>query len=182
MPQVKKLSVATVFGKIGLKELIKADETGPGAVAGADGKMSGGKMPLIRVIGAAVGTKTGNSSYGDWTALLGQFKAINLDTGEQSEAATLFLPDVALVPIQVALSGPDSRSVEFAIDIFATLRKDGKPGGVPYTFEWSPLLPSGANDPIRRLEEQIAALALPAPPPAADDKAEPAKGKGKGAK
>ena len=182
MAQVKKLSVATVYGSIDIKALIRADEDPEnGAVKGDDGKFSGGKLKLMRVYGQAVSTKTGASSYGDWTSLLGQFKAVNLATGEVHEASTLFLPDVAMTAVMVGLSAPDARSVEFAMDIFATLRKDGKPGGVPYTYEWAPILPPGENDPIKRLEAKMLALAAPAPAEALKDDPAPAdKGHGRG--
>ena len=60
MAQVKKLSVATVFGKIDLKALVKADEAGT-------------PIKIMRVVGSAVSTKQGETAYGPYTALLGQF-------------------------------------------------------------------------------------------------------------
>lgn len=163
MAQVKKLSVATVFGKIDLKAVIKADEAGKA-------------LPLMRVIGSAVAVKEGMSSYGEWKALQGQFQATNLETGEVFEAATLFLPDVALTPILVSLSQPNARGVEFAIEVSAKYAKDSK-GGVPYEYTWAPLLPPDQNDPIARLTarlQEAGVLALEAPP------ADPKGGKGKG--
>lgn len=167
MAQVKKLSVATVFGKIDLKKLIAADEKGE-------------TVPVMRVMGSAIGTKTGDSNFGPWTALQGQFKAINLDTGETSEAATLFLPDVALTPILVGLAAPGARGVQFAIDIHAKYAADAKPGGVPYEYTFVPLLPAEDTDPIKQLELRLLALA-DGNKPASDDKggdAQPGNDKG----
>ena len=166
MAQVKKLSVATVYGAIDLEKLIAASKVGDGS------------MPLMQVIGNAIGQKTGQSSYGDWTALTGQFQATNLETGEVSEAAQLFLPEVALIPLQVAMASPEARGVEFAITVSAKYAKSAKPGGVPYEYTWTPLLPPDANDPITRIKARLLALAPPAAkaadPAPADTK--PAKG------
>lgn len=155
MSQVKKLSVATVYGKIDLKKLITLDEKGE-------------KLPIMQVIGQAVGVKSGVSSYGDWKCLMGQFQATNSETGEVFEASQLYLPEVALTPLIVALSSPETRGVEFAIKITANYAKNAKPGGVPYEYSWEPLLPPDANDPISRIKARLEALALPAP--AADAK------------
>ncbi len=161
MAQVKKLSIATVFGKIDLEALIKAPEQA---------------QKCMRVIGRAVGVKEGMSSFGDWKALQGQFQATNLATGEVFEAATLFLPDVAMTPLLVALSTEGSRGVEFAIDVSVKYVKNGKPGGVPYEYTWEPLLPPDASDPIARLSARLVELGkLPAP----DAKPADAAGSGK---
>ena len=166
MAQVKKLSVAVVYGKIDLKELIAApDET----------------IRVMRVLGSAVGVKEGESNFGHWRALMGQFRGINSVTGEVFEAPILYLPEVALTPILVSLSQPGARAVEFAIDVSVKYVNNGKPGGVPYEYTWAPLLAADADDPIARLEARIADtahMALAAPDPAAGA----AGGKGKAGK
>lgn len=148
MAQVKKLSIATVVGKIDLKEVINADKP----------------IPLMRAYGMAVGVKTGTSNYGEWTALVGQFKCVNLKTGEVSEAAQLFLPEVALVPLRVALMQNDNRAVRFALDVKVQPAKNSKPGGVPYEYTFDNVLPPAEDDPLLALEAEIAKVAaLPAP-------------------
>lgn len=145
MSQVKKLSVATVYGKIKLTDLI-AKRT----------------MPLMRVIGTAVSTKKGVTQYGEFTALQGNFKAVNVETGEESRAASLFLPDVALLPIVTALSSPDARGVDFAIELQVKYVGDDaghKSGGSVYEYTFVPLLDMGADDPIARIEARLAAQA-----------------------
>lgn len=149
MANVKKLSAKTIYGSIDLKKLLAApDET----------------LTLFTVLGCAVGSKTGQSSYGEWTALLGQFEATHAETGEVSSGANLFLPDVALTPILVALSQEGTRGVEFAIRIsakFVDAAKTGKAGGVPYEYTWEPLLPPDANDPVTRIKARLLALNAP---------------------
>lgn len=163
---LKKISAATVFGKVDLKELLKA----PGET-----------IKAMRVLGLAISSKTGMSSYGEWTALLGQFQASNLATGEVFSGSTLFLPEVALTPILVALSAANTRGVEFAIDVHVKYVNDAKPGGSPYEYTFVPLLAPDANDPVSRLAAKVAALALEAPKGDATGEA-PADKSGKGAK
>ena len=151
MAQVKKISVATVFGAVDRKQIIES---------------AGKPVPIMRVLGQAVGVKSGTSSYGDWNCLVGQFKAINLQKPEITlEAAQCFLPDVALIPLQVALSGNDARGVQFAIDIFANLSNNTKPGGSLYEYSFENILAPSDTDPIaameRKIEEQMRALAAP---------------------
>jgi hypothetical protein len=147
MAQTKKLSVATVYGKIDAKKVLNSEQP----------------IKVMRVYGQAVGTKTGDSNFGPWTALVGQFKAAHPETGEVSEASTLFLPDVALVPLQVALAQEGARGVMFAMDIFVKASTNTKPGGSVYEYSFENVLPPADNDPIKALEDKINALALPAP-------------------
>ena len=161
MANVKKLSVSTIHGKIDLKKVLNSDKA----------------VPIMRVIGQAVSSKRGESAYGPWTALLGQFRATNLADGEQSDGAVLHLPDVAMTPILVALaSGP----VTFAIELQVQKSTSGKAGGSPYEYAFTHLLPPSDNDPLAMLEKQL--LALAAPDKKDDDKKDdptPTKGKGK---
>lgn len=141
--QIKKLSAATIYGKIDLKKLLAAPDE---------------RLELFTVLGLAVGQKSGMSAYGEWTALMGQFEATNVETGETFAGAQLFLPDVALVPLQVALSAEGSRGVEFAIKISAKYAKSDKAGGAAYEYTWEPLLPPDNNDPVTRLKARLLAL------------------------
>lgn len=155
MAQVKKLSVATVFGGIQRDTLKRI--------------LDGERIKVMMVYGMAVGVKTGQSTYGDWTALVGQFKAIHPETGEVSEAATLFLPDVALIPIQVQLAANNNQAVSFAMEVYASAAVNPKPGGSPYEYSFEHVLPPAEDDPVRRLELRMAeagVLKLAAP----DDK------------
>lgn len=167
MAQVKKLSVATVYGAIDLKKIVNSDKP----------------VKVMTAYGMAVGTKSGSSTYGEWTALVGQFKAVHPETGEVSEASQLFLPDVALIPIQVALAANNSQAVSFAINVFAQRSKNNKPGGSPYEYTFEPLLPPAEDDPVKRLEERMREAGVPLLGNSAsgsDDAAKPAaKGRGK---
>lgn len=147
MAQIKKLSVKTVYGLIDLEKLINAP---------------GKKLDVMTVLGLAVAVKQGTATYGDWTALQGQFEATNCETGEVFSSATLFLPEVALVPIQIALAQEGSRGVEFAIKIGVEYNPNKKPGGSAYSYTFDPLIPPDNNDPVSRLKSKLLALAAPA--------------------
>lgn len=169
MAQTKKLSVATVYGAIDPKAVLNADAP----------------IKVMTVFGDAVGLKIGTSTYGDYTALLGRFEAIHPETGEHSSASVLFLPDVALIPIQTALSQEGTKSVAFAIDVFVRASENKKPGGSVYEYTFENVLPPAEDDPMSRmrkavLEAQGKAAQLEAPAPAPTPAPAPAaKGKGK---
>ena len=91
MAQVKKISPATVFGKIPLEALLAAHKKGE-------------TLPVMRVMGSAVASKTGTSSYGDWTCLLGTFEAIHAGDGSIHHASQFYPPEIALIPILTAIN------------------------------------------------------------------------------
>jgi hypothetical protein len=145
MAQAKKISVATIYGKINLKEL-----------------MAAGKLPVMIVMGTAIVVKSGESQFGDWRSLLGTFRAIHPTTGEITEAPQVFLPDVALIPIEVSLSA--SRGVQFAIRVLAQYVADNpgrKAGGAPYEYIWEPLIEAAEDNPLDTLMRRVDAKLLP---------------------
>jgi hypothetical protein len=155
---LKKLSVATVFGQIPLERLVTQK-----------------RIHCMSIMGQAVGIKEGTKVWGDgdikpWTALQGVFKAINPDTKEEFRGATLFLPDVALVPLKVGMVDMETgsfRTVRFALNLYADFVPDEKrrAGGSVYEYSFESVLPEdAAHDPIALIEAQIARqLALAAP-------------------
>lgn len=147
--QIKKMSVATVFGKIKVAELL---------TQGADGKLvSKGEVKLFRVFGRVVGVKGGISTYGEWEALVGQFRAIT-NEGEILDSGTLFLPDIALTAVKVALSG--NASADFAIDLFVEYNEASEQ---KYTYTFRHVMPPSNDDPLTMMMTKIEALLLPAP-------------------
>jgi hypothetical protein len=184
MANIKKISTATVGNKPTLKQLVEFAEKGI-------------DFPVMRVVGMAVKTKVGESSYGEYTALLGEFAAwpLNLDGSIQADgavrAATCFLPDIALVPILTTLAG-GAMSVQFAVDVKARVipEEKKKPGSSPYEYTFEHVLPPSSESPMERLLASVAAAQLPgvavnvekladAPAPAPAPEAAPSKGKGK---
>jgi hypothetical protein len=159
MANIKKISVANVYGKIDLKELVNA--TAP--------------IEVMRVYGLAVGSKSGTSQYGDWTALVGQFEAVNPVSGEVTQSAQCFLPEIALLPILTELAREGAKGVQFGIRLFVKVSNNTKPGGSPYEYTFEHMLPPSDNDPMAALRNAVsAALALPAPEGKGDEPPAPA--------
>ena len=162
---VKKLSAKTVIGKV--KEHLPKDEKG--------GIIKGVEVALMRVIGLASGIKTGNSTYGEWTAFTGTFKAINLRTGEIIIGATqLFVPEIVEGLLIEAVRGSDGNPVEVAFDIGAV----GNDSEVGYEYTARPLFErvATASDPMAQLEARLPslpALAAPASEPVPETQATP---------
>lgn len=151
---ISKISVATVYGPI--------DKKNPNA-------------DVMRVAGIATGVKTGVSTYGDWTALIGDFKAVNLETSEVFRAGKCFLPETAMSLVLGALGGEVS-SVQFAFEII-TVEADTSCG---YEYRVKPLVESSESDPLNQLVSSVPGfLALPSPE-GEESESEKPKGKGKG--
>jgi len=140
----KKISTAKVYGKINVRKLPE------------DGTV----LNLFSIIGVAVGTKSGTSDFGDWTCLVGQFEATNLETGAVVSSANAFLPDVAQGLIEAQLNQEGTSQVQFAFVIGARA-DEGSPVGYSYTAQ--PVLAPDAKDPLAELRGSVSALALEAP-------------------
>lgn len=165
MAQVKKISVATIYGKLVPSAFLKAPNK---------------TIQIMDVIGVAVGLDKGLSSFGEWEALKGDFSARSLKGDENGvlpeavRASTCFLPDIALDAIKVAMASTENKGVEFAMRISAVYvaeREGYKAGGSVYEYSFEHLLtPSADSDPIARLQSKLAAQAkaLEAPAPAAE--------------
>jgi hypothetical protein len=171
MANVKKLSTATIKGKLSLAALVEFQKAGK-------------PHPVMRAAGIATGFKTGESQHGTFTALSGQFTAWPLGddgrpTGSGDSSSTLFLPDIAMQPILVALSVPGAQAVQFALDIWANVvpEEKRKPGGSIYEYTYTDVLPPAEDSPMARLMAAISAAEAPkleAPAPASEPPAEQA--------
>lgn len=54
---------------------------------------------LFTVIGIATGTRSGQSNYGEWTGLKGQFEVVRCDDGKVLRAPIMILPDAAMAEL-----------------------------------------------------------------------------------
>ena len=119
---------------------------------------------LFSVIGIANKTKTGQSDYGPWTALVGQFEATNYESGEIFVAPQCFLPEPLNSMLAGTLEETDEEgkqvtaSVQFAVEVGV------KPSDVPIGYEYTTkeLVEADTADPLAALRDS-AAKALPAP-------------------
>jgi hypothetical protein len=105
---VRKLTVATVYGKVLVKDIPEDDE-----------------LKLCRIAGTATKTVHGESNYGPWSGLVGTFAGANYNTGEVFTAATALLPEPMGSALVQALEGAQQEdaaaSLKFSVDIFAVV-------------------------------------------------------------
>ncbi len=143
---IKKLSAKIIMGETAINQRLIIE--------------SGRKeLDLFRVAGIAVDSKTGESNFGQWVALIGKFQSLNLLTGEVMRAAKLFLPDVALEMIQgeMAAQGPEGRGIGFAFIIGVKLDEAAN-SAKGYVYYAKPVMAPAVDDPMEKLLS-----ALPAP-------------------
>ena len=133
---------------------------------------NGQRIAVAHFIGRADGVETGVTSFGEWTALTGVFKGVNLLTGEVFRASKCFMPDLAVDEIasQLATLENDGDAIEFAVEIgiMRDIKLDAKGNetGIGYAYTMSPLIEADkASDPLAALESRI-----PAPVAALEDK------------
>lgn len=121
------------------------------------------RWPLLRVYGVASRTKekkltnpnTGEISV--YEAINGDFRAVNLHTGERFQSGVLYLPDgihdLIAEPLRQAKENHETAEVTFAMDLFSERRNNLSKYGYGATVLGEPTVP----DPIAALEKAIAA-------------------------
>ncbi len=139
MSNLKKITVKTVCGRIvGIER--KPKET----------------LSVMRVVGIARRIVTGESDYGAWIKLKGEFHATNLLTGEEFHSSTCMLPEVASDLVENALADENNKSVEFGFDITVG------PSDTPIGYEYGALslIAPSQEDPLQKLLEIVNKLAI----------------------
>lgn len=155
---VKKITVATVFGKIAVKLLP------PLAVNISDSNPEGDPNPnpellLCRIAGYASGIKTGTTQYGEWSAVTGDFAATNMQTGEMFMSNTAIVPgamgDAIVRTIAEKLGEDASAKLAFSCDI--GIKRSTRNPAEKYEYVVRPVI---------KTEFQSPAMALLSPPEA----------------
>ena len=120
-----------------------------------------GEQTLFRVLGRAVGVKTGTTDFGDFVAFTGDFRATVIATGEVFRSSKVFLPESVVGMLQAAMQESNA-GVEFAFDIGAV--EANTPTGYQYTVK-SLIETPEESDPLANLLALVknSAPALPAP-------------------
>ncbi len=136
MKFINKISVSEVCGNV--KVIVK------------DMK-DGAKKPIMRIIGLANGTQSGESDNGPWVALKGEFKAVNLLDKEEYVSGKCFLPR-GISDLVAGQLGDDVKKVQFAFDIIIVEDLESQVG---YHYEAEPLLKPQENNALAMLEHQI---------------------------
>lgn len=146
---VKKITSRIVVGKVDIEKLIEYGK--------ANGKTA--TMPLFAIIGLASDFNAGETALGPYVKLLGQFKAVNAETGEEFRSGAAILPGSANDLVFGALRARDPSaggSVEFAFRV--GVQRD-ETAGVGYKYVVEQVYQQGQADALANLE---ARLALPA--------------------
>jgi hypothetical protein len=117
---------------------------------------------IARIFGMAAGTKeVVDKVRGDvYNSIVGDFGAVNLESGEEFRSGVLYLPTSMHNMLQSALAKLEdgSGTVNFALEVRAV--KATNPAG--YAYEAVSLLPTALTDPLEEMKKQIAAKTAPA--------------------
>lgn len=143
---VKKITAKVVSGGIDILKLAKFIDL--------PGNNDGSVMPLFNIIGQASDFTTGQSDYGPYVKLLGVFKAVNIDTGEEFRSGACMLPGSGNDMVYGALRGLGEQggAVEFAFRVGV---KRDKSAGVGYAYDVEQVVVAGQADPLAALEKSL---------------------------
>lgn len=157
---------------------------------GAQPKANSVEAPreVAHIFGVARSFKTGSSNYGFFEKFVGDFEAVNTETGEVYASQTLLVPSIVEQLLKGALTAagaeagkvgaPGTRGqdvdgkvadtpVEFAfiVGVKPTTKREGANAGQGYEFTVKPMIESKRSDTLASLREvsQKARKALPAP-------------------
>lgn len=149
MQVINKITTSDIIGrKMTIKEVIQWDTENPGQT-----------KPLYRVFGIASSAVGDSTKYGEFFRIYGQFKAINIETGEEFGSMQVILPGALERMIAGQLTN-GATGLQFGFEIGV---KADETSQIGYSFTASSLLAAG--NALSALEEQINANApaLPAP-------------------
>jgi len=140
---LRKITIKAVCGAPDLEEIIKRK-----------------KFDLMDVYGKATRMKTVTSDFGTAVRFIGQFRAVNLATGEVFESTRLYLPGSMEEELSAAMD--NGGSAEFGIRINVNYDKATT---VHYYYDCINLVEPASNDVFALLENKMkeAVKALPAP-------------------
>lgn len=145
-------------------------------------------MNLMAVYGFANGYKPGATEFGEFVKILGNFRAVNKQTGETTDSPQLILPTYLGHSFAAALDAPErSGPIKFAFEIDV---KYDVTAATKYVYVVRNVMPATQDDPLSALGallsyEQPKALfapestPAPTPTPAPTSAPAPAAPKGK---
>lgn len=114
--------------------------------------------PIFSLIGFASGIESGESSFGPWEALVGEFLAVRTADGEEFKAGKAFPPATLIELVKPFLMDAENPRVQVAFIIGK--KKSSSPVGYDYTVE--SMMPPEKDDPLMALKEATQ-KSLPAP-------------------
>lgn len=135
----------------------------------ADGKLKDDTpRALYRIWGVASGVRHGDSTYGQWTAFVGNFKALRFDDQQMFQAPEAFLHGASEDLLQDALRSAQkddpSASVTFAFDVGVkpSSKWVSEDKGNSYEYTIKTVFESQQHDPLEALTAEVL-KSLPSP-------------------
>ena len=154
---VNKITMKSVCGAPEMQSVEIVDESGVKKTV-----LRGVERLYMRVVGVARGSENITSQYGDSIKFLGDFRAINIQTGEVFNAGNVFLPNIAESYVYNALEAVKHAEgfsgLELAFDIGV------KPASTPMGYEYTvkPLIePATKDDHLSKLLDVLPPIGLP---------------------
>lgn len=122
------------------------------------------QVPLLRIWGVAKRAKPGSSDYGPYVRFLGDFRALDVQTGALYRSSVAILPKFMEEQLAGAMgTGDNSVAAQFGVEI--SVKYDGK-AATKYVYMDRALLEPEQSNEILALEDKIRGTdpkALPAP-------------------
>lgn len=116
---------------------------------------------LYTIYGSASSVRSGESSYGEWTALIGTFEAVRAEDNVVFQGGQAFLPEPMSSMMAAKLREIDAQAIDFALKVYIKCRPDLARG---YEYIGEPIHDATASDPLEKMRS-LAKAALPAPEP-----------------
>ncbi len=110
---------------------------------------------LYSIIGKAVSLKRGQSNYGEWTCLIGTFEAWNDEINVSSNQA--FLPEIASIPLEVAVMDDTAKDISFGIEIWKVLDSESSVG---YQYTIKNIIKNEEDNAMKKLRDKFVAQKL----------------------
>ena len=151
---LRKLTIKEAIG--GKAELLRI------AMLGREGNSSEGQpVKLLTIMGRVFSVKAGESDFGSFCKLVGEFEATNAQTGEViSEVSNCILPNFVGDGVASAIKNGAS-AVDFAIELSIRFKEDA---ATMYEFSADSLMPQVTANSVADIKARLAAanIALPA--------------------
>jgi len=142
----RKITLATIGAQPTIKEVLASPDE---------------KLALARIYGVASVAKPGASQHGPYVKFLGQFKAVNLRTGQVFTSNAMILPKFVEEQLFGAMGGESTQGVEFAFEMAAHYDESA---ATKYVYDAQHLLKAVDSEQMKQLESRISsAAALPNP-------------------
>lgn len=122
----------------------------------------GDAYDIAVIYGIAGKAEAVQTSFGDSTRFVGDFKGKNIATGEVQRSSKVFLPGIVEEMLANAIEEADGANIEFGFIVGVEFSEKGSMG---YAYTVKPVMQVKESDALKHLEDSVEAKlkALPAP-------------------